>query len=285
MKVVNSWCKNFDIIGELGEGGNAKVYHVKEKSTLEEFALKELYNKTTEKKARFIQEMDIAKKYSPIIPGIIPIIISCEEEYWYTMPIAIKIQDYIKDKQIQDIVSGVVQLTETLVELHEKGISHRDIKPSNIYLYDNRFSFGDFGLVDFPENTDDFTRSDKGLGAIFTIAPEMKRDPKHADAKKADVFSLAKTLWMFLSEDNRGFDGVYNYLDSSHSLRCIDKYTDTHLVEIDELLKEATDNNPKLRPTIRLFKDRLIEWIDIYDDFDKSQASDWNFLKKQLFGT
>lgn len=32
-------------------------------------------------------------------------------------------------------------------------------------------------------------------------------------ASKADVFSLAKTLWMFLSDDEKGFDGAYDYLD------------------------------------------------------------------------
>ncbi len=285
MKKLNSWHDNFDIIEELGEGGNAKVYHVKEKNTIKEFALKELYNKSTEKKARFIDEINIAKETSSIIRGIIPIIISCEEEYWYTMPIAVKIQVYLKDKSIKEIVSGVVQLSETLVRLHEKGISHRDIKPSNIYLYDDEFSLGDFGLVDFPDNPNDFTRSDKGLGATFTIAPEMKRDPKNADGKKADVFSLAKTLWMFLSRDDRGFDGVYNYLDPSHSLRYIEKYKNTHLVELDELLKDATDNNPNLRPTIKEFKERLNVWINIYCDEDKAQASDWNFLNKQLFGS
>ncbi|WP_407309837.1 protein kinase domain-containing protein [Desulfosporosinus sp. SB140] len=285
MKKLNSWHNDFDIIEELGEGGNAKVYHVKEKSSVKEFALKELYNKSTEKKARFIDELNIAKENSSIISGIIPIIISNEEEYWYTMPIAVKIQGYLKDKSIKEIVSGVVQLSETLVRLHEKGISHRDIKPSNIYLYDDKFSLGDFGLVDFPDNPNDFTRSDKGLGAIFTIAPEMKRDPKHANGKKADVFSLAKTLWMFFSGDERGFDGVYNYLDPSHSLRYIEKYKSTHLVELDELLKDATDNNPNLRPTIKEFKERLNVWIEIYCDEDKAQASDWNFLNKQLFGS
>ncbi len=285
MKKTNSWHSDFDNIKELGKGGNAKVYHVKEKNTLKEFALKELYNKSTEKKARFIDEINIAKENSSIIHGIIPIIISCEEEYWYTMPIAVKIQDYLKDKSIEEIVSGVIQLSDTLVRLHEKGISHRDIKPSNIYLYDDRFSFGDFGLVDFPDNPNDFTQSDKGLGAIFTIAPEMKRNPKYADGRKADVFSLAKTLWMFLSGDDRGFDGVYNYLDPSHSLRYIEKYKNTHIVELDELLRDATDNNPNVRPTIKEFKERLDVWIDIFRDEDKAQASDWNFLNKQLFGS
>lgn len=168
--------------------------------------------------------------------------------------------------------------------MHSKEISHRDIKPSNIYYYKDRFYFGDFGLAEFPDNLNDFTKSDKGLGAIFTIAPEMKRNPKEADGKKADVFSLAKTMWMFLFKDEKGFDGVYNHLDPSHSLRYLDKYKQIHLVEIDELLKDATDNNPDTRPTIREFKERIENWLEICSDTDKSQASDWNFLNKQLFG-
>lgn len=284
MKKPNSWHKDFDVVKELGRGGNAHVYYVKEKITSREFALKELYNKSKEKKARFIDEINIAKENSPVIPGIIPIFISCEEEYCYIMPVAVKIRDYLKDKSIEEIILGTIQLSETLAKLHGKGISHRDIKPSNIYLYDDRFSFGDFGLVDFPDNPNDFTRSDRGLGAIFTIAPEMKRDPKYADGKKADVFSLAKTLWMFLSGNYRGFDGVYDYLDPSHSLRYIEKYKNTHLVELDELLKDSTDNNPDERPTIKEFKNRLNVWINIFRDKDKAQASDWHFLNKQLFG-
>lgn len=280
-----SWHENYEKIGELGEGGNGKVYRVKCKSN-EEYALKELTNGSNEKKTRFIDEINIIKDNCRKVKGIIPIIDYSIDEYWYTMPIAEPVINYIAKNKIgiEDIVKGVIQLCKTLENLHEKGISHRDIKPSNIYYHENRFCFGDFGLVDFPENTNDFTKSDKGLGAIFTIAPEMKRNPKTADGKKADVFSLAKTLWMFLTKDEKGFDGVYNYLDSSHSLRYINKYKDTHLVEIDELLKDATDNYPDIRPTITEFKERLINWIDIFNDMNKSQASDWHFLNKQLFG-
>lgn len=284
MAKQNSWHKDFDVIEELGEGGNARVYLVKEKTTEKRLALKELYNKSTEKKARFINEIQIAKGNATDISGIIPIIDFNEEEYWYTMPIATPILDYVKDSEISEIILGVIQLSETLEKLHEKGISHRDIKPSNIYYYNNRYSFGDFGLVDYPDNPDDLTKSDKGLGAIFTIAPEMKRNPKHADGRKADVFSLAKTMWMLLSGDERGFDGVYNYLDPSHSLRYIKKYKNTHLVELETLLKDATNNNPDLRPNIKEYKERLNEWIDINSNFSKAQASDWNFLNKQLFG-
>lgn len=284
MAKQNSWHNSYDIIEKLGEGGNANVYHVRDNTNCMELALKELYNKSYEKKARFINEIHITEQNASTIPGIIPIIESNEEEYWYTMPLATKILDYVKDKTISDIVTGVIELSDTLEKLHEKGICHRDIKPSNIYYYNDRFSFGDFGLVDFPDNPYDFTKSNKGLGAIFTIAPEMKRDPKHADGTKGDVFSLAKTMWMLLSGDDRGFDDVYNFLDKSHGLRYIEKYKNIHLVELEELLKNATDNNPSLRPTIKEFKDRLNIWLDVYNDYYKAQASDWNFLNKQLFG-
>lgn len=286
MAKQKSWNNYYEIIDELGEGGNAKVYRVKCKEDNEEYALKVLVVGGKEKHSRFVNEINTIKDNYQIIEGIIPIYRFSVEEYWYTMPIAISAVDYILENKldIEEIVKGIISLSETLEKLHEKDICHRDIKPSNIYYYNNRFAFGDFGLVDFPNNTDDFTKSDKGLGAIFTIAPEMKRNPKKADSKKADAFSLAKTMWMFLTNNEKGFDGVYNYLDPSHSLRYLEQYKNTHLVEIDELLKDSTDNNPDVRPTIEEFKERLINWIGVYSDIDKSQASDWNFLNKQLFG-
>lgn len=286
MAKQKSWNNYYEIIDELGEGGNAKVYRVKCKEDNEEYALKVLVVGGKEKHSRFVNEINTIKDNYQIIEGIIPIYRFSVEEYWYTMPIAISAVDYILENKldIEEIVKGIISLSETLEKLHEKDICHRDIKPSNIYYYNNRFAFGDFGLVDFPNNTDDFTKSDKGLGAIFTIAPEMKRNPKKADSKKADAFSLAKTMWIFLTNNEKGFDGVYNYLDPSHSLRYLEQYKNTHLVEIDELLKDSTDNNPDVRPTIEEFKERLINWIGVYSDIDKSQASDWNFLNKQLFG-
>ena len=283
--MAKSWRNNFNKLGKLGRGGNAQVYQVEEKNTLNKFALKELYNKSSEKKVRFNIEVEIARKYASSIPGIIPIIDSCKEEYWYTMPIAINIQEHIHGHTIEDIVKGVIQLSETLIKLHENEISHRDIKPSNIYFYENRYSFGDFGLVDFPDNSNGFTRSDRALGAMFTIAPEMKRDPKNSDGKKADVFSLAKTLWMLLSEKDRGFDGEYNFLDSSHGLQYIEEYQETHLVGIHELLKDATNNTPELRPTIKEFNKKLNHWLEIFYDEYKSQASEWDFLNKKIFGS
>lgn len=286
MPKTKNWKEKYDRLSSLGSGGNGKVYKVQSKKNKNEVALKELTSVNEERKARFTDEINVMKDNFNRIDGIIPILEYSIKDYWYTMPIAIPITEYIitKKSNILEIVQGTIEICSTLEKLHEKGISHRDIKPANIYYYENRFYLGDFGLVEFPESINDFTRSDRGLGAIFTIAPEMKRNPKIADGKKADVFSLAKTMWMFLTNDNRGFDGVYNFLDYHHSLRSIQEYTNVHTAELDILLKAATDNNPDNRPTIEQFKEQLTNWTEIYLDNDRSQASDWDFLTRQIFG-
>ena len=276
-KPKRSWESVFIKLEKLGAGGNAQVFRVQNSHTGEYCALKELVRFGDEKTSRFLSEIRIASENSKTIPGIIPVYLSNEEEFWYTMPVADKIMNVVFEMQVEDIILGTIQICETLTLLHAQGISHRDIKPANIYKYNGRFCLGDFGLVDFPDNLDHFTRSDKGLGAIFTIAPEMKRDPKSADGRKADVYSLAKTLWMFLSGDEKGFDGVYNHLDHNHCLRSYQKCAQIHLVEIEELLTDATCNNPDERPSIEDFGNRLKLWLDILKDDNKSQTSDWRF--------
>lgn len=278
------WEAKYEIIETLGEGGNARVFLVKDKGTGNEYALKTLYNKSEEKKQRFIDEIHIICQNADI-KGVMPIIEHSREEYWYTMPKAIPFIDHIKSEQkgIKEIICGVIELAETLEKLHSRGIAHRDIKPSNLYYLEGRYCLGDFGLVKFPDNPNDFTRSDNGLGAVFTIAPEMKRAPKHADGKKADVFSLAKTMWMLLTGNETGFDGVYSLLDKTHSLRSFDKCKDVHTVEIEKLLVSSTGNAPEERPDIAGFGKQLKEWMIIADDPCKAQESEWLFLTSYIF--
>lgn len=267
-------------------GGNADIYFCSYVNDADNYVvLKVLRDPNKEKRRRFLDEVHIMKENYKLIDGILPVFDFSKEDLWYTMPIATSITQYLKENQknIFQIVDGVLELTETLIKLHEKGISHRDIKPANIYYYDNRYCLGDFGLVDHPGNAHSFTRSDRGLGAIFTIAPEMKRNPKAADGKKADVYSLAKTLWMFLTLDEKGFDGPYDFLDKSYSLRFNSKYKDAHLVELEKLLLSSTMNSPEDRPSMANFKEKLLEWKDISQNEERAQFSDWNFLHEYLF--
>lgn len=285
---IRVWNKKYSLIENepLGGGGNAKVYKVKNQNN--NYALKVLTKNAREPKLRFVDEIKIMIQCKEI-SGVLPILDYSYKKHQYIMPVAQPITDVLqKDDSdttgfIVAVVSAFIQLAQTLSELHQKNIAHRDIKPANLYYYNNCFCFGDFGLVEFPESNNDLTRSDKALGAIFTMAPEMKRDPKHSDGKKADVYSLAKTLWIILSGEEKGFEGVYNFNDKQHGLRFFDEFQKVHLVELEDLLQISTSNNPDERPTVQQFKSALENYLSILDDDELSQKSDWEFLNKYLF--
>ena len=281
------WPNNYIRIEELGRGGNAIVWKVKHKATSEEYALKQLTAKHfRDAKPRFQREIQIVAEKSQSIQGILPIIDYSKEECWFTMPIAKPIMVHIQETnaQIKDIVIGVIHLADTLAKLHAHNITHRDIKPKNLYYFDNQYAIGDFGLVGLSGNKEDLTASNRGLGAIFTMAPEMRRDPKHADGKKADVYSLAKTLWMLLTQNEHGFDGVYQLMDKNICLRFFKQYRKTHMVELEELLIQATQNAPEDRPTMQEFKETLVQWYEITENNSAKEESSWGFLQKLLFG-
>lgn len=269
---------------ELGEGGNAKVFLSQKKDSGETVALKRLGQFDAEKEVRFLNEIHIMSG-DAAIKGVLPVLESSEEHFWYTMPVAEPVMKPLANTEewtAERIVEVFVPLAETLCQLQVKGLSHRDIKPDNIYFLDGRLCFGDFRLVDFPD-AETLTHSDRALGSTFTIAPEMKRNPKGADGKPADVYSMAKTLWMLLTRDDKGFDGQYNEDDLQHSLNAYSHLKEEHLLEIEELMAASTQTEPAARPTMQLFTEGLREWQQLIAAPDLCQERDWQHLGMKLF--
>ncbi len=285
-KLIRTWDEKYTVVKEnMGEGGNAVVHRVKDNEG-NELALKELNNLSTEKKARFIDEIKVMSENRELT-SIMAITDYSTDEYWYVMPVAEPISKKFNIPSIEDdfynIQNFIISLAEALREIHVRNLAHRDIKPDNIYCLGGHVCFGDFGLVEFPDNPNDFTRSDRGLGAIFTIAPEMKRNPKDADGKKGDIYSLAKTIWILLTGEVKGFDGQY-LVNGDYSLRKFEHLRGKHLVELENLLQQSTNHDPDSRPTIDQFITELRKWKNIANDPDKYQISEWNFFNQCLFG-
>lgn len=268
----------------LGSGGNGDVSIVIKKDDGKKYALKELNRdaqNNQEKLLRFHDEIDTMVTAGPQIEGIIPILEYSKEGNWYVMPIAESIEKHIDT--IDDIIEGICQICATLIELHRMGLSHRDIKPANMLYYNNRWVLCDFGLVDIPDNPHGLTKDSSRIGAVRTLPPEMSRSAKTADGKKADVYSLAKSLWILLTGEKTGYEGHYDVTDKSISLHSIKKLKNEHLVEIDELFDLATNNAPEDRPDMSIFKQYLTRWKSVKSDFASQQISTWSFLNKYLF--
>lgn len=287
-RVLNDTWKALYNLGEkLGSGGNATVFKVTRKSDGKELAIKllgwrdgEPRRSRSEPFNRFNDEISIMSKSKGTV-GVLPIEDFSERDAWYVMPIATPIMKYIKapDTTFDSILSGTIDLSNTLNELHERNIYHRDIKPQNIYLYNDRFTFGDFGLADFPHKKVHQTKPNQKLGPLFTIAPEMKRHPKSASGEKADVYSFAKTIWTFFSRNDQGFEGRYDYNDSKISLRYCSAFPNQHIVELEELLYQSTSNSPEDRPTMSQFVRQLKSYQETRNFPALQQTREWDFIR------
>lgn len=268
----------------LGSGGNGTVWEAVRNEDGIGVALKILNEEAKsnkEKCLRFEDEINTMLKAAPEIAGVMPIWDYSLTEYWYAMPVAESISKHING--VESIVDGIIQIAGTLVELHNIGLAHRDIKPGNLLFYNDRFYLCDFGLVDIPDNPHGLTKKSSRIGPVKTIAPEMSRNPRDADGRKADVYSLAKTLWILLTDETDSFEGHYDILDATMNLHKHKGLEDTHLVEIHELLADATQPTPDLRPTMAEFRQRLELWKDVFHNSLKAQISNWQFLSNFLF--
>lgn len=282
----------------VGKGGNGYVYKIR---GTDEYVFKKinlrfnkkglLHNDNEKKKyARFRDEVSVVLNHQEKISGILPIF-QCSEFpdvvtvtkdafLYYVMPYATCL-DKISFGGIKDIVKCFHSLFNTLAVLHDNKIAHRDIKPSNIYEHNSEFKFGDFGLVHF-QNKQAISQFEKRIGPWTTIAPEMERYPFEAAPFPADVYSLAKTLWIILTGEPKSFEGQYNYLDTSISLNTNIKNSGNHsyLGILHKLLKQCTSNLPEDRPTAKEVADQLEIWLS--HDMEQISKVEWELLLQEI---
>lgn len=290
---------NWKLIKFLGSGGNGVVWLAKN-SGGEMGAIKILSNlKGRKTYERFKVEIDVLIKNSDI-KGILPILDlflpeNIDTEFpWYVMPVAQPITEYLEGKTYEDIALALFEISKTLAQLHERGVSHRDIKPANLLVINGSYFIGDFGLADCPEKPD-LTASNERIGAMATIAPEMRRKGDKSNGIAADVYSISKTLWILLTGITQGFDGQYN-ADSVNGISNFklvwpkddwvyikEDVPQLYTNPIDDLLRRCTSDNPAERPNIVEFTDKLMSWLEILKNFEQRNQLQWEDIHSVFF--
>jgi serine/threonine protein kinase len=240
----------------LGGGGNGEVWRV-EGADGRTGAIKVLSVRRGRegqyRLARFKDEIGFLLAH-PDFPGILPLLDSCicdrpDEPSWYVMPVAKPIRQALGgDPGPGMVIGAVAEIAGTLASLAAGGVAHRDIKPDNLFELDGRWVIGDFGLVTYPEK-DPRTEHGRKLGPTDYMAPEMRRDADRADPGPADVWALAKTLWVLLTGQELPLPGTHRAAEAAHSLQ--ERVIFRFAAELDLLLENATQIKPQERVSMQ----------------------------------
>ncbi|MGW1599323.1 serine/threonine protein kinase [Streptomyces sp. NPDC002343] len=204
-------------------------------------------------------------------PGILPVW-DIDDEHgdrprWYAMPHARPLADALDaNSTLLDVVAHVTDLAGTLAALAEQGTYHRDIKPDNLFWYDGAPVLGDFGIAAIARMPAGLTRQGEGLGPANFLAPEMRRAAGPGAGERADVYSLAKTLFV-LAHPRRGpyppF-GTHRVDAEEFSLWSLGGGNAT--LALGHVLEAATQHRVGDRLTMADFHAELRAWLDGHRD-------------------
>ena len=267
----------------LARGGNGEVWTAKDIDS-QNVAVKILVTLGEKRYMRFEDEVSVVESNSDI-EGIIPIFshgkidLSSTEIPYYIMPIAQSIEIALKNRTIIEKIGLLIEVAKTLKQLHGRGISHRDLKPPNLLYYRDRICISDFGLADFPEKGD-LTEKWEDIGPKWTMAPEMRRNASSADGRKADIYSFAKSIWILITNQRKGFDGQY-FPDTVLDIKSLSGMEFTS--PLDSLLQISTDNDPDKRPSIDTVIDELLNFQKMLENYFQRNKLQWKDVQNKLF--
>lgn len=278
------------LVRRLGSGGNGEVWQCRDINDGQEYAIKFLKKAYKEPYSRFYDEVSFMESFGSM-EGVMPVVAKyippgkgvndyTKEPYYYVMPLATSLGKEIYKEPVERKITIIRALLEMMVNLHDHGIAHRDIKPANILLYNGQFVLSDFGLVFFNGKSSK-TPPNIALGAKWTRSPQMERDAFTADKFKADVYSMAKTIWMIFTGDFTSFEGQYDPSSPFLSLRKHVK--GKYLTPLEVLLTKCTDHEEERRPTARELLDAFNDWDAINHNWDRENLLQWIEIQRKIF--
>ena len=273
------------LIEKLGSGGNAVVWRATRDGLDGEVALKVINATKPDKEPyrRFVAEIEFLQSLSdtngvlPLIDSFLPQDPSSENRPWLAMPIATPIADALAGAELTTVVEAVLEIARTLERLErESGVGHRDIKPGNLYERDGEWLVGDFGLI-APPDKDDLARTGRPIGPAHYTAYELIIEPTGADAHPADVYSLAKTLWVLATE--QGYPPEGHQAPDVTGFNIADWRPDARAGALDRLVDRCTRLPPDQRPSMADVASELEAWLAMSNE---PQPLDLGDMHQQL---
>jgi TolB-like protein/predicted Ser/Thr protein kinase len=194
---------DYELLEEIGRGGQGVVYRARQKSLNRVVALKVIALGSWATEAhfkRFRREAEAAASLDHV--GIVPIYEFGQRDgcCYFSM----KIVEGNKLDQIaardpmttQHVAQLMAKLARAVGHAHERGVLHRDIKPGNVLIDHNREPhLTDFGLARMAETEPDVTSEMSGTPSY--MAPEQVEGKAANPA--TDIYGLGTVLYQLLT--------------------------------------------------------------------------------------
>ena len=198
---------DYELLEEIGRGGQGIVYLARQKSLNRSVALKVISLGQWASKAhlkRFRREAQAAASLDH--PYIVPIYEVGERDgsCYFSM-------QFVEGGQLDEVLKRtpmsirhgaelIAKLARTVQYAHQHGILHRDIKPGNILLdQQGEPHLTDFGLARLVEMESTVTRTMEVLGTPSYMAPEQAVGNNAQLTSATDVYGLGAVLYQLLT--------------------------------------------------------------------------------------
>ena len=212
--------ENYDVVKQLGKGGYAKVYRIKNKKTGELRACKQLSKLNIENLEKFQREIEILKNADH--PNIIKLyeIYESNNNFYLVMEeckggeLFDKIIEHIDNDEMyseKEAAEIIFQIISAVEYCHKKGICHRDLKPENLlYLKKGQEKDNPLKVIDFGLSRDTNMKKilSSKVGTAYYVSPEILSGKYN---EKCDIWSCGVILYVLLAGDppfNGPSDGV-----------------------------------------------------------------------------
>ena len=199
---VRSDFGDYELLEEIGRGGQGVVYRARQKSlnrivALKVIALGHWATETHLRRFRFEAETIASLDQ----PGIVPIYEAGEQDghCYFTMKFieGERLDEVAKKGSIPTLRAAAIlaELARTVQYAHEHGVLHRDIKPGNVLIDANgKAHLTDFGLAKLMEKESTITNTHDVLGTPSYMAPEQITGEKELTSA-TDVYGLGAVLF------------------------------------------------------------------------------------------
>jgi serine/threonine protein kinase/tetratricopeptide (TPR) repeat protein len=198
---------DYELLEEIGRGGQGVVYRARQKSLNRTVALKVIglgHWATEAHVKRFRREAEAAANLDHSY--IVPIHEVGERDgcCYFSM-------NFVEGGQLDEVVQHtpmsirkaaelIAKVARTVHYAHEHGILHRDIKPGNILLdQEGEPHLSDFGLARLVETESTVTGTREVLGTPSYMAPEQAVGEARKLTSATDVYGLGAVLYQLLT--------------------------------------------------------------------------------------